>query len=93
MLVDRTRANGAATWHGNFCFMKSSKQDTEQIIGCADLADVVKIDLMGMNTCADDTDLVTIDPFHLRTDPGDRVKQYINVTDIRQVVDNDRFFG
>ena len=91
MLIDGPASDITSSRKRNLGMLVFSKQRAHQIIGSPDLFDVFIIYTDIMNRRPVDFYCGFIDSFHHRTDAGNSFKKHVDITDIRQIFDQDRF--
>ena len=93
MLVDRTASDVASARQRNFRFFVFAKKSAQEIVGRTDFFNIFIINAQIPDGRCIDPHGMAVDAVHGGSDLCDCFQKYINITDIRQVFDQDRLIG
>ena len=88
MKVYGTASDIAAAGKGNFRSLIFTQQGSQKIIRRSDLFDIFIIDTAVTDHRSIDCSFMTVQSVHLRADSGNGLQKYIDILNIRQVIDH-----
>ena len=86
MLVNGPAADVAAPGKGHLGALVLAQQSSDEIIGCADPADVLVIHRHLFNIAAVDPHRVAVDPLHPGSDLLNRLQKHVDISHVRKIV-------
>ena len=91
MLVNGTASNVASSRKRHLCSFIFPKKSSQQIIRCSYLLNIVIFNIKTGYAPPVNLYGVAVHTVHRRSDPGNSIQQYINVIDIRKIVNHNCF--